>query len=57
MPGTSGIISTPASTPASVSCRTARSRWAGGAVPGSSRAQAVSSTDGTLTYTWQLDVA
>ena len=47
-PGTSGAISTPQWMPASASARTARRRWSGGAVPGSSRRQASSSTLGTL---------
>ena len=52
-PGTTGAISTPALTPASRSCRTARSRWSGCAVPGSSARQASSSTVGTLMQTVQ----
>ena len=48
MPGTIGFISTPARMPASASSRTARSRFNGGAVPGSSSRHASSSTVGTL---------
>ena len=47
-PGTIGFIKTPALTPASTSSRTARSRWSGGAVPGSSFSHASWSTVGTL---------
>ena len=51
MPGTIGLMSTPAFTPASSSSRTARSRWRGGAVPGSSARHTSSSLHGTLTTT------
>ena len=53
MPGTIGAIRTPASTPASRSRRTARRRWSGWDVPGSSFRQASSSTVGRLNVTLQ----
>ena len=51
MPGTIGLIRTPALMPASTSSLTARSRCSGGAVPGSSARHTSSSTHGTLMQT------
>ncbi len=47
MPGSTGATATPASIPASRSTARARSRWRGGAVPGSVRRHTSSSSVGT----------